>query len=108
VHEGVRVCNKLRRSLTRLAGRDGFAALLARSLALARLECPLLNRITIKPDGSLDGFEQLAADEARAGAEAAVALTAHLFGLLVTFIGKPLTVRLIRESWPEISPNDEP
>ncbi len=31
----------------------------------------------------------------------------HLLGLLVTFIGEPLTLALVREAWPDIS-LDEP
>ena len=42
VHEAVRVCEKLRISLTRFAGADGFASLLRRALALARAEVPSL------------------------------------------------------------------
>ena len=42
VHEAVRVCEKLRISLTRFAGADGFASLLRRALALARAEVPAL------------------------------------------------------------------
>jgi hypothetical protein len=103
LYEAVRVCDKLRLSLTRFAGADGFASLLRRSLALARIEVPSLNRITINPDCSMDGLVALAADEADGGAEAAVALSAHLLGLLVTFIGEPLTLRLVRESWPDTS-----
>ncbi len=103
LYEAVQVCEKLRLSLTRFAGADGFASLLRRSLALARAEVPSLNRITVKPDCSMDGLEALAADEADGGAEAAVALAAHLLGLLVTFIGEPLTLRLVRESWPDAS-----
>lgn len=101
LYEAVRVCDKLRLSLTRFAGADGFASLLERSLALARVEVPSLNRITVKPDCSMDGLEALAADEADGGIEAAGALAAHLLGLLVTFIGEPLTLRLVRESWPD-------
>ena len=56
VHEGVRVCEKLRISLTRFAGADGFASLLRRALALARAENPSLQTVTVKPDGSLDGL----------------------------------------------------
>ena len=103
LHEAVRVCDKLRLSLTRFAGADGFASLLARSLSLARAEVPSLNRISVKPDCIMDGLEALAADEADGGVEAAGALTAHLLGLLVTFIGEPLTLRLVRESWPDAS-----
>jgi hypothetical protein len=101
LHEAVRVLDKLRLSLTRFAGADGFASLLRRGLALARAEVPSLNRITLNSDCSIDGLEALAADQVDGGAEAAVALAAHLLGLLVTFIGEPLTLRLVRESWPD-------
>jgi hypothetical protein len=103
LNEAVRVCDKLRVSLTRFAGADGFAALLRRSLALARTEIPSLNRVTVRPDSSMDGLEALAADEADGGVEAVALLAAHLLELLVTFIGEPLTLRLVRESWPDES-----
>ena len=64
-----------------------------------RAEVPSLNRVTVKPDCSMDGLEAPAADEADGGVEAAVALAAHLRALLVTFIGEPLTLRLVRQSW---------
>jgi len=102
-HEAVLVCEKLRISLTRFAGAEGFASLLRRSLALARAEVPALSRITIESDCSTDGLEALAAEEADGGAETTVALTAHLLELLVTFIGEPLTLRLVREAWPNES-----
>jgi hypothetical protein len=98
-HEAIRVCEKLRISLTRLAGADGFAALLRRALILARTEADPLRSVTVKTDCTLDGFEQLAsADKTEAGAE----LTTHLLDLLVTFIGQPLTLRLVREVWPDV------
>jgi hypothetical protein len=108
-HEAVRVCEKLRVSLTRFAGPDGFASLLRRALTLARAEVPALQAIQVNPDGSLEGLEQLAAREWQpgsdwhGGADAAVAITAHLLVLLVTFIGRPLTLRLVREAWPDMS-----
>jgi len=102
-HEAAPVFHKLGISLIRFAGADGFAALLRRALALARAQFPSLNRITIKPDCSMDGLEALAGDDADGGAEAAAALTAHLLDLLVTFIGEPLTLRLVREAWPDQS-----
>ena len=101
VHEAVRVCDKLRVSLTRLAGADGFTSLLRRALALARAEVPSLHRITVQPDCSMAGLEALAAEESDGGVEAAGALIAHLLGLLVTFIGASLTVRLVGEAWPD-------
>ncbi|MDZ4685853.1 MAG: hypothetical protein SH850_12360 [Planctomycetaceae bacterium] len=102
-HEAVRVCEKLRISLTRFAGADGFAALLRRTLALARADVPALSGIAIDADCSLAGLEALAAEEADGGVEAAAAITAHLLGLLVTFIGEPLALRLVREAWPDES-----
>ena len=101
VHEAVRVCEKLRVSLTRFAGADGFASLLRRSLALARADVASLSRVTVNPDCSMDGLEALAADDADEGVKAGTAITAHLLGLLVTFIGEPLTLRLVREAWPD-------
>ena len=102
-HEAVRVCEKLRVSLTRFAGADGFAALLRRSLALAREEVPALTRVKVNPDCSIEGLEELAADTAKGGA----AIAAHLLGLMVTFIGQPLTLRLVREAWPDASLDDQ-
>lgn len=101
VHEAVRVCEKLRISLTRFAGSDGFTSLLRRALTLARADDPLVETVKVKPDGSLEGLEALAVDATNGGPEAAVAITAHLLGLLVTFIGEPLTLRLVRDAWPD-------
>jgi hypothetical protein len=103
MHEAVRVCEKLQISLTRFAGSDGFKSLLRRALALARADVPSLQTVKLKPDGSLEGCEMLAVAATNGGPEAAVAITAHLLGLLVTFIGKPFTLRLVREAWPDTS-----
>ena len=89
VHETVRVCEKLRISLTRFAGSDGFTALLRRALVLARADFPSVEIVKFKHDGPLEGLEVLAADATNCGPEATVAITAHLLGLLVTFIGAP-------------------
>jgi hypothetical protein len=99
VHEAVKVCETLRIAVTRFAGSDGFEALLRRALALARAESPALKRIRLGSDGQIEGFEEIAAQSG--GAEAAVALAAQLLTLLVTFIGEPLTLRLVREAWPD-------
>jgi hypothetical protein len=94
--EAVRLVDSLRIQLTTLAGADGFTALVRRALALASAETPALKCIKLGPDGHLEGMEMVAPD-------AAVALAAHLLGLLVTFIGEPLTLRLVREAWPDAS-----
>jgi hypothetical protein len=102
-HEAVRVCEKLRISLTRLAGADGFASLLRRSLTLARAEVPSLSNIALNPDCSMEGLETLAAQDPQGAVDAGAAIIGHLLELLVTFIGESLTLRLLRESWPEAS-----
>ena len=103
VDEAVVVIEKLRLTLTKFAGADGFASLLRRALVLASADVPSLQIVKIGRDGRLEGFEQIVADKAAGGAggEAAVAITAHLLGLLVTFIGEPLTLRLVRAAWPD-------
>ena len=88
---------KLRLSLTRFAGAEGFASLLRRALLLASGEVPGLQSAKVGADGRLQGFEQLTLDtDTGVGEEAAVAITAHLLTMLVTFIGEPLTLRLVR------------
>ena len=101
-HEFAIAIEKLRISLTRFAGADGFVALLRRALTLARAEVPPLQSVQIGSDGHLIGFEQIA-DSANAGIDAAVAITSQLLGLLGCFIGEPLTRRLLREAWPDVA-----
>jgi hypothetical protein len=109
VHEAAVVSEKLRIPLTRFAGAEGFASLLRRALVLASAEVPSLQSIKVGAEGRLEGFEQFAADTGTAaeGSEAAVAITAHLLGLLGTFIGEPLTLRLVREAWPDNSLDEQ-
>ena len=104
-HETVRVFEKLRVSLTKFAGAEGFASLLRRALLLASADVPSLHSVKISTDGRLEGFEPLVAGAV--GDEAAIAITAHLLGLLVTFIGKPLTLRLVRAAWPDTLLNEK-
>src|SRR5579864_8264642 len=98
VPEAVLVIEKLRTSLTKFAGFEGFASLLRRALVLACADEPSLKSVKVASDGRLEGFEQLVADKGTgaAGDGAAVAITAHLLWLLVTFIGEPLTLTLMR------------
>jgi hypothetical protein len=80
-----RVCAKLRRPLITLAGVAGFRSLLSRALTLARAEAPSLSAVQVAADGSLKGLDELA----------------QLIGLLLTFIGDGLTLRLVQDVWPE-------
>jgi hypothetical protein len=97
-----RVCAKLRRPLITLAGVDGFRSLLSRALTLARAEDPSLSAVQVAADGSLKGLDEL---EPQTGKEQArdggAILIAQLIGLLRTFIGEGLTLRLVQDVWPD-------
>ena len=90
-----RVCDKLRRPLTTLAGAAGFRSLLARALTLAKQESPALGAWEVKSDGSLEGLN---GEAAQSGA----VLIAHLIGLMITFIGESLTLRLLHDIWVDL------
>ena len=90
-----RVCDKLRRPLTTLAGAAGFRSLLARALTLAKRESPVLAAWEVKSDGSLQGLN---GEAAQSGA----VLIAQLIGLMITFIGESLTLRLLQDVWPDL------
>ena len=77
-------------------GAVGFRALLSRALVLANAEVAWLRELHVSEDGSFAGLSEL---EAQANPEEIVAggivLLARLLGLLVTFIGEDLTLRLL-------------
>jgi hypothetical protein len=103
----VRVLKKLRAPLSRLAGAAGFRSILSRALALAKAEDASLNPVQVREDGSLGRFAgDWHGPDAGAGEDGGAVVVAHLLGLLVTFIGEPLTLRLVRDAWPD-APVDE-
>jgi hypothetical protein len=97
------VCEKLRAHLGTFMGAAGFRELLSCALPRAKAEMPWLGAVHVKADGSLEGLEELNAkrnpDELFEGG---VVLVAQLLGLLVAFIGETLTLRFVREVWPEV------
>jgi hypothetical protein len=96
-----RVCEKLRRPLTILAGGIGFQSLMLRALTLAKREAPSLSLVEVTADGSLlDGDVEPNLHTHDGGG---VLLVAHLLGLLFTFIGETLTLRLVHDIWPDAS-----
>ena len=101
VSEVVAVIERLRISLSKFAGDAVFVSLLRRAVAMASSDIPSFLNVKIGMNGRMDGVEQIDASTGALGEAAAVAITAHLLGLLVAFIGEPLTVRLLRESWPD-------
>ena len=102
-----RVCAKLRRPLTTLAGVAGFRSLLSRALTLAKAEAPSLSAVQVAADGSVKGLDELASQTDKEQAQdGGVILIAQLIGLLRTFIGEGLTLRLVQDVWPEASIDD--
>ena len=94
----VQVIEELRTHLIRLTGVEGFRSLLSRALTLAKAVVPSLNMVQVSADGSLEGFEGIEqSQEAGTTGQAGIILVAHLLELLVTFIGEPLTLRLVRD-----------
>jgi hypothetical protein len=101
------VGEKLRPQLAALMGNVGFRALLSRALALANAEVPWLREVHVNTDGSFQGLDELGAQVGPDKIfEGRVVLLAQLLGLLVTFIGELLTLRLVREVWPKLSLNE--
>ena len=101
-----RVCERLRQPLITLTGVAGFRSLLSRALTLARAEAPSLSVVQVAADGSLKGLDELEPqiDKEQARDEGAI-LIAQLLGLLLTFIGEGLTLRLVQDVWPEAAFN---
>lgn len=91
-----RVSEKLRRLLSTLTGAAGFRSLLSRALTLAKAQVICLSGVQVAPDGSLEGLSEFC------DGEAGVILIAHLLGLLVNFIGEPLTLSLVADAWPDL------
>ena len=89
-----------------LIGQVGVDALTARALHLAQQEYSWLVDGR-DPEHAQDPFApvlaRLAGQDPAAATEGAAAVFAMLVGLLVTFIGEPLTTSLIRNAWPEAS-----
>lgn len=102
-----RVTEKLRQQLSIVTGAAGFRAVLARSLALASEEVRWLNGIHVGANGSLEELDGVCAElSPEEIARGETILLARLIGLLVTFIGAPLTAHLLQDVWPKLSPRE--
>ena len=97
------VGEKLRPQLAAVMGNIGFSALQSRALALANGQFSWLRAVHVKADGGFQGLDAVDAQiDPGEFFEGCVVLFAHLLGLLVTFIGEELTLRMVREAWPEL------
>jgi hypothetical protein len=87
-----------------LIGQVGVDALTGRALHLAQREYPWLVR-SRETEQADDPFAQvilcLQRQDHAVATEAAGVIFATFTGLLVTFIGEPLTTGLLRKAWPE-------
>ena len=87
-----------------LIGQIGVDALTGRAVHLAQREYPWLAqaRETMPANAPFAQVMFCLAQQDRVVAtEAAGAVFASFTGLLVTFIGEPLTTRLLRKAWPD-------
>jgi hypothetical protein len=101
------VFGKLRGPLGRFIGIGGFHALLSRALALAGAEVPSLGALQPRTDYSLEGLKELEAKLDSLAVEGGqVVLLAQLLGLLMTFIGRSLTLQLLGNIWPKLDELD--
>ena len=110
--EILHVYEKLRQSLSAFAGAAGFQSLASRALVLAKAEVPSLREARVAADGALEGLgerlgqseHQIDNDKDRSGeykvGGGGTILIAHLLGLLLIFLGEPLTLSLLRGTWP--------
>jgi len=105
----LRVYEKLRQSLSAFAGVAAFESLAFRALAQAKSEAPGLWAVQVAENGSLQGLgefdPQVGIDKNQTG-EDGVILLARLLNLLLIFLGETLTLRLVRDVWPEAAFDD--
>ena len=99
-----RAYDDLARVSAPLIGQVGVDALTGRALHLAQRDYPWLVE-TREPGHAQGPFTQvivgLERQDPAVAIEAAGAVFGTLTGLLVSFIGEPLTVGLLRKAWPD-------
>jgi hypothetical protein len=96
------VIEELRIYLCKLIGTAGFHALFSRAIKQATKHVPELEGVRLQLNGALEGLADIARHAAH---DAEEVLLAELLELLVTFIGEDLTIRLLSDLWPDMSPS---
>jgi hypothetical protein len=101
----VAACEKLRIPLAKLAGSAGYSTLLSRALALASKQDASLTPLRVNNEGAFTGLEEFrhGLNGSHLAHQGGAIILSELLGLLVSFIGEPLTLTLIREAWPDAS-----
>ena len=99
---------KLCLHLSRRMGSSGYRALLTRSLALAAADTPWVGAIHAAGDGTMEGFADAAQSQTLSDSlEGSIAMIANFIGLLDTFVGRDLSMRLLSDVWPAAIPFDQ-
>jgi len=84
-------------------GSAGCRALLARAFALAMPQVPWLASVQLDQSGSPQWPADLETRVVPAEiAQGAIVLVAQLLGLLTALVGEALTMRIVRQAWPEL------
>ena len=99
-----RLCERFAEQLTPRIGDAGVAAICSRSLHLTQRNVPGLAPVRASAQGDAPFAllqRSLEQQEPAAATEAAVAVLATASELLALFIGERLTIRLLREAWPD-------
>ena len=101
------VIDKLRPYLVQVVGDLGFSAVLSRALAVANADVAWLRAVHVKPDGSLNGLDELEAEVfPKEIAEGRIVVLAEFVSLLVELIGERLVLQLVHQAMPEVSKDD--
>ncbi|HUH07689.1 MAG TPA: hypothetical protein VML96_07775 [Egibacteraceae bacterium] len=98
------VCRKLTHRLARLVTFAGCQALLVRALRLTSADYPFLEGIRpgSSPESCLEGLrEGVEGLEPARAREGMAMVLASLLWLITTFIGDEITLRLVRDVWPD-------
>jgi hypothetical protein len=108
-----RVFDKLSQRLAQLITPVGSEALLMRAVHLSSAEFPFLDRVQATPATAslIDRLRETAATvEPVQAHEGFVLVLGTLVALLDSFIGRELTLRLLRDVWPElpVTPHSPP
>ena len=101
------VIEKLRPCLAQVVGDLGFSAVLSRALAIVNADVAWLRAVHVKPDGSLEGLDELEAKvDPKEIVEGRLVLLAEFFSLLVELIGERLVLQLVHQAMPKVSKDD--
>lgn len=87
--------------LVPLIGQLGLDSVTTRALHLAQREYPSVRAEGTDQDGALAQVTVWLKQQDADSMEAAATILSTLGGLLITFIGEPLTMRLLRKAWPD-------